>query len=180
MGILSNKFGILRFEPESRPSSARNDDSEPQDLERQFRKMPTEIPEVLQISNALCGSDEECTNMLPEFRLNERINANTRDIEPWIDYIYYFFKFKYKSTNQQAVNQKSQESLNWRNEYDEIEKVLSQKIKVQILYFNVLVFSLILVLNRFKQWTLIDALLYAYKIFIPSNISFDQKLNKCR
>ena len=51
MGILSNKFGILRFEPESRPSSARKDDSEPKDVERQFRKTPTEIPEVLQISN---------------------------------------------------------------------------------------------------------------------------------
>ena len=51
MGILSNKFGILRFELEPGPSSARKDDSEPKDVERQFRKMPTEITEVLQISN---------------------------------------------------------------------------------------------------------------------------------
>ena len=49
MGILSNKFGIRRFEFEPRPSNARKNDSEPKDVERQFRKMPTEIPEVLQI-----------------------------------------------------------------------------------------------------------------------------------
>ena len=61
--------------------------------------MPTEIPEVLQISNALCGSDEECTNMLPEFRLNERINANTRDIEAWIDYIDLQVNFKRQNIN---------------------------------------------------------------------------------
>ena len=32
-------------------------------------------------------SDEECTNMLPEFLLKERMNANKHDIESWIDYI---------------------------------------------------------------------------------------------
>ena len=80
MGILSNKFGILRFEPEPGSSSARKDDRylprksqnslNYKNVGRRCRKMPTEIPEVLQISHAPCGSDEECTNMLPEFFFN--------------------------------------------------------------------------------------------------------------
>ena len=109
MEVLSNNYGILRYEPELEPSNAQtdnryfsikshkrhNDDDEDDDedndedsleldykkVERRFRKMPTEIPEILRLSCAPCGSDEECTNMLPERRIltNEDVIYMTVD-----------------------------------------------------------------------------------------------------
>ena len=107
MEVLSNNYGILRYEPELEPSNAQtdnryfsikshkrhNDDDEDGDddedsleldykkVERRFRKMPTEIPEILRLSCAPCGSDEECTNMLPERRIltNEDVIYMTVD-----------------------------------------------------------------------------------------------------
>ena len=48
--------------------------------------MPTEIPEVLPISHAPCGPDEECTNMLPERRILKNDDAHFMTVDDFKAY----------------------------------------------------------------------------------------------
>ena len=99
MEVLSNKFGLLRYlGPELGPSkfNAREDDRyfssksqssfDYKEVERRFRNMPAEIPEVLSISHAPCGLDEECTTHLPERRIHKGWDAKSMSLDDFNTY----------------------------------------------------------------------------------------------